>query len=221
MLELPAIVGRTYRRTPVFSEEIGYLVFSPYWHVPPGIARNDILPAVKKNPTYLEEKQIRVFEGSGTDVREVAPRNIDWKVISASALPYRFRQDPGPGNALGPIKFMFPNRFNVYLHGTPTQELLDEDVRSLSSGCIRVARPLELAAYLLADDPTWNEQRIQKAAVRGQEQTVHLKQRIPIHILYWTAWVESDEVVHFRRDPYERDEALRKALQDKPPQPAP
>ena len=217
VMEMRAIVGRTYRRTPVFSDEISYLVFSPYWTVPPGIARNDILPAVRKNVGYLAEKNMRVIrEGV-----EVDPTAIDWKQVKGSGLPLLFRQDPGPTNALGPVKIMFPNTFNVYLHGTPAVELFDHDVRALSSGCIRLAQPLELAGYLLQDDPTWTKERIKAAGESGREQTVRLKERVPVHILYWTAWTDPDGTVQFRPDIYGRDAPVRNAMAERPPQATP
>lgn len=217
VLSMRVIVGRDYRRTPVFSDRVTYLVFSPYWHVPPSIAVQDILPALKKDPHYLEKKNVRVFRGSGSDVREVDSRSIDWTKVGPSSFNYSFRQDPGPDNALGHVKFMFPNKFNVYLHDTPARELFHKTERAFSSGCIRIEKPGDLAELLLRDDPTWDRQRVRSAMGAGVEQTVRLRVPVPIHVLYWTAWVGEDGLLHFRKDIYGRDRRLDEALGESPP----
>ncbi|MGB7063239.1 MAG: L,D-transpeptidase family protein [Candidatus Zixiibacteriota bacterium] len=217
VMSMRAIVGKHYRRTPVFSDKITYLVLSPYWHVPPKLAVQDVLPQARKDPNYLVSQKIRVYQGWGADSKEINPKDIDWSKVTARNFPYRFRQDPGPKNALGRVKFMFPNKFNVYLHDTPSPELFGKTERTFSSGCIRIEKPIDLAEYLLRDDPKWGREEILAAIGRGVEQTVQLPHPVPIHLLYWTAWADEDGSVSFRKDIYGRDRLLDQALQEKPP----
>lgn len=212
VMNMRVIVGRHYRRTPVFTGRMTYLVFSPFWNIPPGITANDVLPQVRNDISYLAKNNIRVFRGWGADAPEVDPATVDWSGITARNNPYRFRQDPGPNNSLGLVKFMFPNRFNVYLHDTPARELFSRVQRDFSSGCIRVEKPVELAEYLLADRPEWTRQAITAAMQRPAERTVTLLSPMTVHILYWTAWAEEDGTIHFRRDIYNRDQRLYDAL---------
>lgn len=211
VLEMDVIVGRPYRRTPVFSDRMTYLVLSPYWHVPHSLAVQDKLPAIKKDANYLSRGGYTVLQGWGSDERVIDPQTIDWSALSRQNFPYRLRQDPGPNHALGMVKFMFPNRFNVYLHDSPQRELFSRAERSYSSGCIRLSRPLDLVSYLLRDQPAWTPATIERAARQKNEQTVQLRQAIPIHLQYWTAWSVGEEI-HFRRDIYERDQRLAVAL---------
>jgi murein L,D-transpeptidase YcbB/YkuD len=219
ILDMRIIVGRDYRRTPVFSDWITYLVFSPFWHIPPLLAVQDKLPLIKKDLNYLEEQKIRVLKGWGTDEKEIDPATIDWSKIGVSNFDFKLRQDSGPMNALGKVKFMFPNRFNVYLHDTPARELFAKTVRMFSSGCIRIEKPLDLALYCLREDPRWTRESISIAMNRTSEETVHFPEKIRIHLLYWTAWVDEDGTVHFRDDIYGRDRRLASALFEEPPEP--
>ena len=215
VMTMRAVVGRPYRRTPTFSATMTYLVVSPYWQVPPGIAVRDILPAVKKDPAYLAERGFRVFQGWGAQEREIDPGTVDWHRLSARAFPYRFRQEPSDKNMLGRIKFMFPNPHNVYLHDTPLRELFLPARRAFSSGCIRIERPFELADYPLRGDPRWTHDAVRSAATVDAETTISLGAPIAVHIVYWTSWVE-DGVVHFREDIYGRDAPLAAALAEPP-----
>ena len=219
VLDMRIIVGRDYRRTPVFSDWITYLVFSPFWHIPPSLAVQDKLPLIKKDPEYFKKQRIRILRGWGTDEKEIDPATVDWSRVGASNFNYRLRQDPGLLNALGGVKFMFPNRFNVYLHDTPARELFAKSVRMFSSGCIRIEKPFDLAVYSLKGDPRWTAESIRTAMNRAGEQTVRLPERIRIHLLYWTAWVDEDGTVHFREDIYGRDRRLVEALFEEPPGP--
>lgn len=151
VLQMRVVTGRPYRQTPVFSDQISYLVFSPYWHVPHSLATQDKLPVFQKNPDLVAQQGFEVFRGWGAGAQPIDPSTIDWQRLSAANFPYRLRQRPGPQNALGQVKFMFPNRHSVYLHDTPTRGLFRRSERGFSSGCIRVERPAELAAYLLED----------------------------------------------------------------------
>lgn len=216
-LRMRVVTGTPYRQTPVFSDAIRYLVLSPYWHVPVKLAVEDKLPAVQNDPSYFRRQHIRVFEGWGADAREVNPDSVDWSSVSPERFPYRLRQDPGAYNALGRIKFMFPNPHDVYLHDTPTRGLFSQSSRAFSSGCIRLEQPFELAARLLDGQTSrgeaWTVDRLREALDEGQPRTLWLKSPVPVHLLYRTAWVE-DDVVHFRADVYDRDPALADALND-------
>ncbi len=220
VLTLRVIVGRAMRRTPVFSDMMRYLVFSPSWEVPPTILRQDKLPELRKDPGYAAAQNMRVFQRTDGGWTEVDAAQVDWP--RATAANVRLRQRPGPANALGGVKFMFPNRFNVYLHDTPARELFARSQRDFSSGCIRVETPLELAVYLLSEDPAWTRETILAAMQAGQERSVSLPRPIPVHIQYWTAWAAEDGTVQFRRDIYGRDGKLDAALRLPPPdQPEP
>ncbi len=210
VLDMAAIVGRPLRESPIFTDTMTYLVFSPYWNIPPGITAKDILPKVRANPKYLELHGIRVFRGSGTT--PVDPRSVDWKAVTAANNPYRFRQDPGPENAMGLVKFMLPNRFDVYLHDTPDKHLFARAVRNFSSGCIRIAQPVELAEYVLGPNGGWDRAAIEAAMHAGTERVVRLARPVPVHVLYFTAWADVDGTTHFRDDLYERDAPLARAL---------
>lgn len=219
MMTMRVVVGRRYRRTPVFSGTITYMELNPYWHIPPNIAKRDILPHAQGDPQYLVRKNIRIFQSWDDDAPEIRSESVDWSEITPGNLSLKFRQEPGPVNALGQVKFMFPNKFNVYLHDTPAQELFKKTKRTFSSGCIRIERPIDLAAYLLQSDPEWTREKIREAIDSGETQIVRLPESIPVHLLYWTAWVDSDGTVHFHDDIYGRDKRLDKALNKRPPSP--
>lgn len=211
-MTMPVVVGKRYHATPVFSDSMTYLVFSPYWNVPRSIAVNEMLPKLRENPSYLEQESMQVFRGWEQPVRPLDPAAIDWSSVDPANFPYRFRQLPGPHNALGRVKFIFPNKFSVYLHDTPAKGLFSRAARDFSHGCIRVSRPMELAEYLLSDQPDWDAERIARAADRGVEQSVPLASPWPVHVLYWTSWVGPEGEVHFRADVYGRDKQLAEAL---------
>ncbi|RLK51666.1 murein L,D-transpeptidase YcbB/YkuD [Alkalispirillum mobile] len=209
------VVGRDYRRTPVFTGRMTYLVLNPAWEVPHSLATRDILPQIQRDPDHLERMGFRVLQGWGEAERVIDPETVDWDSLSRRHFPYRLRQLPGPQNAMGQVKFMFPNRHNVYLHDTPARELFDQPRRAFSSGCIRIERPLELAAWLLRDHPDWSAEAIDRALERGRggrERTVSLPRSIPVHLQYWTAWADQDGTLHFREDLYDRDAGIAAAL---------
>lgn len=218
-LAMRAIVGKLYRQTPVFSDRITYLVFSPYWHVPHGLAVKDQLPLQKKDTTYFRRLGFRLFRGWGADAAEVDPASVDWSQVTAKGFPYRLRQDPGPQNFLGDVKFMFPNPWNVYLHDTPARELFGKRARSFSSGCIRVERARELALWLLGGEAAWTPDRVEKAMKAGREETARLPTPVAVHLLYWTAFAGEDGSVQFRPDVYGRDAPVAKAMDRSPPGP--
>lgn len=211
-LQMRVVAGKPYRQTPVFSDQISYLVFNPYWHVPARLAAQDKLPEFKRNPDLVSKQGFELFQGWGADAASVDPSTVDWSSLSSSNFPYRLRQRPGPYNALGEVKFMFPNAHNVYLHDTPSRSLFGQTERSFSSGCIRVEHPLELARVLLKYNDGWTSDRIHATVEKSTEETVVLRRKVPVHLLYWTAWMEDGETVHFRKDVYQRDDAVASAL---------
>ena len=210
VLSMRVIVGAPDTPTPLFSDEMTYVVFSPYWNIPESILTEETLPRLVEDPEYLRRNNL---EAVGTGGEVVDAEGIDWS--DASALKgIRLRQAPGPENALGLVKFIFPNHFNVYLHDTPSDRLFFRDERALSHGCIRVENPVGLAEYVLRDRPEWTRQTIAAAMGSEREQAITLKQRLPVHIGYWTAWVDADGSVTYTGDPYEIDPAharIRKA----------
>jgi len=195
-------VGKTYRRTPIFRSQISYLVWNPTWTVPPGIIKGDILPAARRDPASITRRGLKVLDSAG---REVDPASVDWSKYNSGYIPYTLRQDPGPANALGRVKFMFPNQYMVYLHDTPSQGLFDAADRAFSSGCVRVERPLELAKLLLGEPDKWNDASIASVLATRQTQNVTLKNKVPVLLAYWTAWVDPQGRVNFRRDIYGQD----------------
>lgn len=215
VLGMRVVVGKAYRRTPVFSEKMKYLVLNPFWTIPVKIAIEDKLPIIRKNPLYLTQHHIKVFGNWGEDAPEINPVTIDWYRVTSTNFPYRLRQDPGPSNALGRIKFMFPNKFSVYLHDTPQRGLFKRASRDFSSGCIRIEKPVELAKYLLQNDPQWSSQKIKETIESGVATVVRIKNPIPVHLLYWTAWVTETGTVHFGTDIYDRDPPLSRAIKAK------
>jgi murein L,D-transpeptidase YcbB/YkuD len=212
-LAMPVIVGKTYHKTPVFSDMIKYLEFNPFWNIPTGIARNEMLPKLKKDPMYLRERNIRVFSSWGEDAKELDSTKIDWNDVGNNITRYKLRQDPGPANALGTVKFMFPNKYNVYLHDTPSHNLFQRTGRTFSHGCIRVSEPLELASYLLGgEEKGWGIDRVREIVSDGKRTIVSLEKPIPVHITYRTVWIGPDGTVRFSEDVYGRDRLLEKAL---------
>jgi len=211
-LTMPVIVGTAFRRTPVFSARMSYIEFAPFWTVPPTILREDKLPIICRDPGWIERNHYEIVSWDGS--QRIDPRAIDWSSMEAKDFPGLLRMKPGPWNPLGRVKFMFPNRFSVYLHDTPDRNLFKRDARTFSSGCIRVAEPLTLAQYLLTEDQGWSLQTILAATTREDPFQVPLSESIPVHIQYWTAWVdETDGALHFRPDLYWRDLDLERALE--------
>lgn len=197
------IVGARRTPSPEVTSAIERIVFNPYWTIPRSIARNEMLPRIRKDVSYLTERDIRVYSGWGSDARQVNPYAVDWEAAARNGMPYMLRQDPGPENALGRIKFLFPNPYSVYLHDTPSRTLFEKADRALSHGCIRVQRPLELAERLLAHEPDWSGD-VEAVVATGENREYRLAEPVPIRIVYWTAWVDDAGAVRFAEDLYER-----------------
>lgn len=206
------VVGKPYHQTPEFSHAIQYMVINPFWNVPISIARQEILPKVKEDPSYLERKNFALLSGWGKDAYQVDPYSVDWAGMAPRDFRFRLRQGPGAGNALGRIKFMFPNQHNVYLHDTPSRTLFQRTRRAFSHGCIRVQHPERLAATLLQWQNGWPVEKILRTIGDGQRTVVSLAKPVPVHLAYVTAWANKDESVHFRDDVYGRDRMLARAL---------
>jgi murein L,D-transpeptidase YcbB/YkuD len=213
-LNLPVIVGQSQHQTPVFSDRIKYIEINPYWNLPTSIAVNEELPELQKNPQYLVEKNIRLFSSWQEDAVELDSTAIDWTLVTPGKMAgYKLRQEPGPTNALGQIKFVFPNHYAVYLHDTPAKNLFTENKRSFSHGCIRVSSPEKLASFLLSkNDSSWDVTKIRQLIDDGERKVLLLQQPMPVHLTYQTAWVDKIGRIHFNDDVYARDLKLQKAL---------
>ena len=209
---MDVIVGRALRtETPVFVETLDHVIFRPYWNVPPSIVRDEVLPAIRRNPRYLNTQQMEIVRGPGDDA-VVVPATPE-AVAALAAGTLRLRQRPGPHNALGLVKFVFPNRESVYMHGTPSPSLFARDRRDFSHGCIRVADPPALAAWTLSGVPGWTAARISEAMQAAQPERVPVAAPIDVVLFYMTASVgPDDEALHFADDIYGHDRALARAL---------
>lgn len=208
LLTAKVIVGKKYHESPVFSSEMSYIVFSPYWNIPTSISRNEIIPKVLKDPEYLSAKNMEIVNNSG---KVVNPANVDF---SARSFPYMIRQKPGNDNSLGLVKFIFPNKHSVYIHDTPARYLFAKEERAMSHGCIRIQNPQDFAAMLLRSDSSWNMEKINDAMHQSSEQIVYLKKKIPVVLVYLTFWADSNGQGHFREDVYERDQEVLTALRN-------
>jgi murein L,D-transpeptidase YcbB/YkuD len=203
-LDMKVIVGTPDNRTPVFSDEMEIVVFSPYWNIPDTIVAGETAPAVARDPRYLARNQIEIIRASKDGVTRVQPSDVDWNDPEA-LKQLAFRQRPGAQNALGHIKFLFPNDYNVYLHDTPADKLFARSGRAFSHGCIRVEDPEALAKYVLRGYPEWTDEAIREAMYSGVEKHVKLTAAIPVHIVYFTARVEPDGRLRLWRDIYSLD----------------
>ena len=200
------IVGTLKHQTPVFTAPLSYLVFSPYWNIPPSIAKNETLPAIRKNANYLQRNNMEVVNTAG---QPLPLSQVNW---NAKPFPYLIRQKPGESNALGQVKFMFPNPNNVYLHDTPAKQLFDQDLRAFSHGCIRMAQPRDFAELLLKNSEGWTSEKVGLAMGQDKEKIVNLPYKIPVGIVYFTFWTEADGKPRFFVDIYKRDAEVLELL---------
>lgn len=192
VMSMRIVVGKDYLRTPIFSGNITQVVLSPYWNVPDSIAYKELWPKERRTPGYLASEHIEVIRGG------------------------RLRQTPGPWNSLGLIKFNIPNQYGVYLHDTPAKSLFEASTRAFSHGCMRIEKPVELAEWLLRNRPEWPRDRIVQESQRGIEKTVPVTKPLPVHVLYWTAFVDESGELHFAPDIYNRDGRLDAAMRQRP-----
>ncbi len=203
------VVGQPTNQTAIFSDEIEHVVVNPYWNVPRSIATEEMLPLLRNDPDYFTNRNFEMLtEGSG---QVVDASSVNWSRIDAGNMPFRFRQRPGVGNALGNVKFMFPNRHAIYLHDTPSKSLFQRTTRAFSHGCIRVYQPMEFADALLASDSRLGVQQVSSGINSGKNQTLPLGEHIPVHITYITAWVENGRI-NYRNDIYGHDRRVAAAL---------
>ena len=202
--DIRVVVGKPGHETPIFSDEMETVVFSPYWNIPDTIVEGETAPAQVKDSRYLARNNIEVLRVSDAGPSPVDPSGVNWDDTEA-LKQLAFRQRPGPGNALGHVKFLFPNEHNVYLHDTPADALFARTGRAFSHGCVRVEEPEALAQYVLRDDPTWDLASIRAAMNAGVEKHVRLTTTLPVHIVYFTAWVDEKKGLHFQPDVYGYD----------------
>ena len=200
VLRHTAIVGKIDRQTPILNSKIHEIILNPYWTSPRSIIEKDIVPLMRKDPTYLTRNNIRLFDGKG---EEVAPETIDWNAEKAPDL--MFRQDPGKGNAMSSTKINFHNPHAVYMHDTPQQGVFNKLMRFESSGCVRVQNVRDLNTWLLRDTPGWNRQAIEATIASRENTVIELAEPVPVYFVYFSAWASEDGVVQFRDDVYQRD----------------
>jgi murein L,D-transpeptidase YcbB/YkuD len=186
------VVGKEGHNTMMFNGDLNQVVFSPYWNVPQSIVQKEILPAMSRNPNYLASQDMEV---TGNE----------------DGVPV-IRQRPGGKNALGRVKFLFPNSFNIYFHDTPSKSLFTKDKRAYSHGCIRLSDPVKMANYVLKDQPEWTPEKIEEAMNSGVEKFVRVKNPIPVIITYYTAWVDENGQLNFREDIYGHDASLAQKM---------
>ena len=204
VLDIRVVVGKPGNNTPIFSEDMETVVFSPYWNIPDTIAENETAPAIARDPNYLARQGIEILRVSGGASQTLNAADVDWDSPDA-VKGLVFRQKPGDGNALGHVKFLFPNPHNVYLHDTPADALFAKPGRAFSHGCVRVEEPETLAKYVLKGYSEWDDQSIFTAMRSGVEKHVKMKAKIPVHIAYFTSWVDENGGLHFQRDIYGYD----------------
>ena len=201
------IVGKTLNSTPIFSDKMEYVVLSPYWNVPVSIIKKELAPKVAANPGYLEKLDMEVVDYKGNPV---STSSIDWSNIDENNFKYIVRRRPGPKNDLGDVKFIFPNENNIYLHDTPHDELFSQEKRGFSHGCVRLEKPIDLAVYILRKIPGYDLAKIKSIIAERKEKSVVLKEKLPVYLLYMTAWADNNGNLNFRDDIYGHDKTLAK-----------
>ncbi len=200
------MVGTEARKTPIFSDEVEHIVYNPTWTIPPTIKSKDVIPSAKRDPNYISKKNYSIFDRSG---KRLSANEVDWS--SPEVKGYTFRQEAGPANPLGLVKIIYPNKYMIYLHDTPSKSLFDKNLRAQSSGCVRVQNALELAKMLLSDQPKYDDEKIREILDSGKTTTIKVTQKVKVHHLYWTAWNENSST-RFAEDIYKRDAAIYKLL---------
>ena len=217
VMDMPVIVGELENQTPIFSDMIQYIDFNPYWVITRSIASKEELPRLQQNPRYLVDRNVRLYSSWDADAVEIDSTRVDWKSISPEQMArYKLRQDPGPLNALGRMKFVFPNRFAIYMHDTPKRDLFSQSSRNFSHGCIRVSDPVALATFVLGKEKTvWSPEKIQETVDSGKRKVVNLAVPLSVHLTYQTSWVDKEGSIHFNSDIYGRDTELSLALLEK------
>jgi len=188
--EQNVVVGSRYNRTPVFQDTIAFVDFNPYWHLPFSIASKEILPKLKKDPHYLYHQNMHLFENG----HKVDPYTIDWSQVDSKTFPFKIRQLPGAKNALGRLKFLFPNQYSIYLHDTPSRRSFSETIRAFSHGCVRLKDPIRFAEYSMASSG-YDGTKIRKTLSKKENKRVKLAEELPVYLLYFTTWVDSENAL--------------------------
>ncbi|MDB5234455.1 MAG: hypothetical protein JWR44_1448 [Hymenobacter sp.] len=214
VITMPVIVGKVLHETPIFSDKLEYVVLSPYWNVPFSIIENELRDKLVANPNYLDRLDMEVVKGSGRKAQVIDPASVDWANVTQNTFKYTLRRRPGPKNDLGDVKFIFPNANDIYLHDTPHDELFSQSARSFSHGCVRVKEPIKLATYLLRNKPGWDQQTILDTIAVRKEKYVSLKEKLPVYLVYFTAWADAAGHPHFRDDIYGLDKTLAREYFD-------
>ncbi len=204
VLQMKVVVGmRKDWQTPLVSSKIKQLILNPKWHVPEKIIKKELLEKIQKDPDYLTHENMKVFEINGNEMVDVDPKSYNWKEADPKKL--RIVQDSGHGNALGRIKFMFPNPDDIYMHDTPLKKFFAQRVRTFSHGCIRVEKPMELADFVLKGNPQWTREKLVKEIGKEETRFLNLKEPVNVNVIYRTAWIDETGVLQFRDDIYRKD----------------
>ena len=207
--ETNVVVGKEAKQTTIFKGNISRIMLNPYWNIPNSIINSEIIPAIKRDRNYLSKNNMEVVSFEGESMKE---SNIDWNKYTTNKVPFIIRQKPGNDNALGEMKFLFPNSFSIYLHDTPSKGLFDRNKRDFSHGCIRVENPKKLMMYLLENDKTWTKEKLDQVLKTNTETGISVKPNMPVYIAYFTAWVDHKGNLNFRNDIYNLDEQLAKEI---------
>lgn len=212
IMDMKVIAGRRDRKSPILIDEATHIILSPFWHVPRSIAVKDKLSKIQKDPSFLTRHGMKIYENDAYGAVQLDPHSIKWEEVTADNFSYHIVQNPGRGNALGRIKFMFPNRHSVYMHDTPKKHLFKRFPRSFSSGCVRIEKPIEMAKFLLRENPEWNEEKIKEGMNSGRRRQVDLERTIPVYLTYFTSWIDENGQIQFFDDIYNYDWVYKNSL---------
>ncbi|KAF0118228.1 MAG: hypothetical protein FD149_805 [Rhodospirillaceae bacterium] len=212
VLAMRVVVGQPKRQTPIFKATLTHLILNPLWNVPHRLAVEDVAEKARKDPHYMTKQGIRIFTTIDDASVELDPVAVDWERVGKNRFPYRLRQDAGPRNAMGKMKFLMPNGENIYLHDTPMRHLFQRASRAESSGCIRLEKPVDLAAYLLGSQNGWSREKIKAITIENKMETIPVNKPMHVYLIYRTTWVDDNGTIEFRSDLYGRDSLLAKAL---------
>ncbi|MFC1493336.1 murein L,D-transpeptidase [candidate division KSB1 bacterium] len=212
VLKMRVVVGDKFKQTPVFREDMSYIVLNPEWIIPKSIVIDELFRLYQEDNNYFTRNNINILSYVNNSTKEITPDSVEWEAYRESTVEYIFRQEPGLSNPLGDIKFIFPNKFSVYLHDTPEKVLFGEEERAFSHGCIRIEKPVELALSLLRDNKDWKREKLIDAIESGSRIRIDMSENIPVNIIYLTAWIDEKGIIQFRNDIYDRDGILADAF---------
>ena len=212
VMTMKVVLGLPGWQTPVFSAAMSHVLFNVHWIAPDDILTKELINYMKADSNYLRSNDMTLWRRKGNSLQQIDPRTINIKGMDPKDIDFFLRQEAGPQNIMGQVKFLVPNKFSIYLHDTPYREDFPKTVRMFSLGCIRLEKPLDLADYVLREFPSWNRERIDTVVAQRVEQSLLLKHPIPVHVIYCTAWKETDGTMHFRQDYYGLDRRLGAVL---------